>query len=192
MVDKVQMDRDFRVFFRLQGTMEIDDLGIINVNGDVLAREEFPGPHLPLQFGVIKGDMDLQFQPHLKDLQGAPSEVGGTFRVRAENLTHLTGAPHKVNGTCKISSMHLQSLEHLPEHVWQMRLTITHTLPLLRLTEKSYPVTWAYPVAQGGSNDPRNSAATAIIAKYMDTGKAGALKAAAELIRAGCKENARW
>jgi hypothetical protein len=192
MVDKVQIDRDFRVFFRVQGRYTIDDAGVIDVDGDLDARDSFPGPHLPVQLGIVKGHCDLEEQEHLIDLQGAPHTVNGEFYVLADKLRSLNGAPKQVSSRCVIRSNQLQSLEHLPLTANPLRINISYNLPLLRLTERSYHIVWGYPTSLGGASNPKLKSAVQIITKYAGTGKAGALKAAAELIRADCKENARW
>jgi len=192
MMDKTEIDRAFRTYFRVLGKYEIDNQGRINVKGDVDAKDTFPGPHLPVQFGVVDGSCDLETQHHLSDLQGAPHFVSGDFIVIADNLTHLTGAPRRVGGKCVIRSQQLKSLAHLPETCDRLRINMSYTLPLLRLTETQYRIVWGYPVSLGGMSNPLLKTATDIIHKYRHTGKAGAIKAAAELIRAGCKENARW
>lgn len=192
MVDKVQIDRDFRVFFRVQGRYTIDDAGVIDVDGDLDARDSFPGPHLPVQLGTVNGDCDLESQDNLTDLQGAPHTVKGTFIVIADQLISLKGAPSHVTRNCVIRSNNLRSLEHLPLTAQALRLNMRPTLPLLRLTERSYPIVWGYPTSLGGMSNTQMRTATEIITKYAGTGKAGALKAAAELIKADCKANARW
>jgi hypothetical protein len=174
------------------GKYEIDPKGRINVKGDADAKDIFPGPHLPVQLGTVNGDCDLKGQDNLIDLQGAPHTVNGGFVVLAKNLLRLKGAPSHVRGACVVRSLSLKSLEHLPLTAQSLRITISHDLPLLRLTERSYPIIWGYPTSLGGMSNPQLKSAVQIITKYAGTGKAGALKAAAELIRAGCKENAKW
>jgi hypothetical protein len=174
------------------GPYQIDDSGLIHVQGDVEDREIFPGPHLPVQFGKVDGDFNLGVQDHLKDLQGSPHSVSGEFFVLAKNLTHLTGAPEHVGNRCVMRSNQLRSLEHLPKTAQVLRINISPTLPLLRLTERSYSIVWGFPVSVGGTGNPLLKKATDIINKYVGTGRAGALQAAAELARAGCKGNARW
>jgi hypothetical protein len=192
MVDKQEIDRAFRVFFRVLGRYTINDAGVIDVDGDLDARDDFPGPHLPVQFGTVNGDCDLEVQDRLIDLQGAPHTVKGEFFVLADQLRSLKGAPQHVAARCVLRSNSLTSLEHLPETAHMLRLNMSPTLPLLRLTERSYPIIWGYPASLGGTSNPKLKAATDIITKYMGTGKPGALKAAAELVRADCKDNARW
>jgi hypothetical protein len=192
MVDNTEIDRTFRTYFRVSGKYEIDHVGRINAHGDVDAREDFPGPHLPVQFGVVHGDFNLEVQDHLIDLQGAPHSVTGEMVVRADNLEYLTGAPAHVGGRCVIRSQQLKSLAHLPKTVNMLRLNMSTHLPLLRLTETSYPIQWGFPTSLGGISNLQLKTATDIINKYRGTGKAGVIRAAAELVRAGCKENARW
>lgn len=192
MVDKSEIGRAFRVFFLVLGKYTISDTGVIDVKGDVESRDEFPGPHLPVKFGTVTGNFNLKEQHNLIDLQGAPHTVGGEFFVIAPKMADLTGAPRQVNAICVLRSQDLKSLEHLPESCALLRINMHPTLPLLRLTERSYPIVWGYPYAHGASGNPKLKLATDIIDKYRGTGKAGALKAAAELIRADCKENAKW
>jgi hypothetical protein len=192
MVDKTQIDRDFRLFFRVTGKYTISDTGMIDVYGDLNARDTFPGPHLPVQLGTVNGDCDLESQDNLTDLQGAPHTVKGTFIVIADQLISLKGAPSHVTRNCVIRSNNLSSLEHLPLTAQALRLNMSPQLPLLRLTERSYPIVWGYPTSLGGMSNTQMRTATEIITKYAGTGKAGALKAAAELIKADCKANARW
>lgn len=192
MVDKTQIDRDFRLFFRTLGSWEIDDAGVIDVKGDVEARDDVPGPHLPMQFGTVTGNFDLFQQSHLINLQGAPHTVGGEFFVIANKMTHLTGAPRTVGGRCVLRSLSLVSLEHLPDSAKILRINITYNLPLLRLVATPYPIVWGFPASGEGATNPKLRTATEIINKYKDQGKPGAIKAAAELVRADCKANARW
>jgi hypothetical protein len=192
MVDVEQINREFKLFFRVLGPWEIDHTGLINVQGAVDARDTLPGPHLPVQFGFVQNHFDLNQQDNLLDLQGAPHTVGGEFFVKAPEMTHLTGAPRRVGGRCVLRSQSLKSLEHLPESCHLLRIDMSPTLPLLRLTETTYPIQWGYPIAHGASGNPKLKLAADIIGKYRGTGKSGAIKAAAELIKAGCKENARW
>jgi hypothetical protein len=192
MVDKTQIDRDFRLFFKVRGTYTIHDTGMIDVDGDLSARGSFRGAHVPVQLGTVNGDCDLESQDNLTDLQGAPHTVKGTFIVIADQLISLKGAPSHVTRNCVIRSNNLSSLEHLPLTAQALRLNMSPQLPLLRLTERSYPIVWGYPTSLGGASNPQMRAATEIINKYVGAGKAGALKAAAELIKADCKANARW
>ena len=48
-----------------------------------------------IQFGIVKGDFDCEFN-HLSSLRGCPREVGKFFDCSYNNLTSLRGAPKKV------------------------------------------------------------------------------------------------
>ena len=122
----------------------------------------------------------------LVSLEGAPAHVGGNFWGGGEGgplLTSLVGAPSYVGGIFSfVNGLNLTSLEGAPAHVGrEFRCTWTPHLPLLRLV--MYPQVHLHDCA-----DKVND----IMDKYVGQGKPGAIKAAAELIRAGFKENARW
>ena len=122
----------------------------------------------------------------LESLQGAPVHVGRNFwggGLGGELLTSLAGAPNYVGGIFSwMNGRNLTSLEGAPAHVGrEFKCTYSPHLPVLR--------TLMYPsvhLLDGG--DQVNH----ILDKYAGQGKVGALKAAAELIKAGYKDNARW
>jgi hypothetical protein len=60
---------------------------------------------------------------------------------------------------------------------------------MLPLVDQDY-VNWSYFHQYGGRS--KGVVATHIIEAHRGQGKAGAIKAAAQLIKAGFKENARW
>jgi hypothetical protein len=122
----------------------------------------------------------------LVSLVGAPAHVGGNFwggGLGGELLTSLEGAPNYVGGIFSwMNGPNLTSLEGAPAHVGrEFKCTYNPHLPVLRTL--MYPSVY---LRDGG--DKVNH----ILDKYVGQGKMGALKAAAELIRAGYKDNARW
>lgn len=176
-----------------QGIQVDDTTGEVNITGSVMLRDGLTQLYspLPVKFGHVTGNFNCALHPqmHLMNLQNFPHTVDGDFRVVAPNLTSLEGAPRHVGGVCVLSSESLKSLEHLPESYGRLRLAYTPHLPLLRLIDKA-PVGWSFVKRYGGTE--RGIRAVHIIEHYQGKGKAGALKAAGELIRAGYKENARW
>jgi hypothetical protein len=76
----------------------------------------------------------------------------------------------------------------MPEGCKQVILPYNRNAPILRLLV--YPE--VHFVWGGGVTLGRHDVVNEIMAKYAGQGKSGAIKAAAELIRAGYKENARW
>lgn len=168
--------------------------GVVDVYGTVILRNpnhtQLHSP-LPVKFGHVRRNFNISFskQYDLLNLINFPHTVDGDFRVGAPNLISLEGAPRYVHGVCALFSDSLKSLEHLPDTYGKLRLHYTPHLHMLRLVDEG-PVGWMYSAMYGGIAG--GMVATGIIEQYRSKGKAGALKAAAELIRAGFKENARW
>lgn len=123
----------------------------------------------------------------LTSLDHAPDNVKALF-CNYNLLTSLKGAPKFISSTLWCSGNRLQSLEGLPEHASDIILNLADSpqLPLLRLLA----VQGLKRVDLGlhFKQDIRQQ----IIDKYLGQGRSGALLAAAELIRAGHSENARW
>ena len=152
--------------------------------------------------GHVGGNFDCQHNK-LTSLQGAPHHVGLNFSCNSNKLTSLHGAPYHVVGDFRCSSNRLADLQGAPTHVGRDFLcdrnklvsltgapdhvgdvfvcTYSTQLPLLRLTMYTH---------MNVMNAP--TPIIEILDKYVGKGKPGALKAAAELIKAGYKDNARW
>jgi hypothetical protein len=123
----------------------------------------------------------------LTSLQGAPTWVGGDFLAYKCALTSLVGAPRVVKGIFDVHQNPLENYDHLPESCLSVQLPYLKHAPMLRLL--MYPdVHFRFDEATQQSHATVNE----IMLKYAGTGRAGAIKAAVELIRAGYKENARW
>lgn len=135
------------------------------------------GPH------TLSGGGYWCYSNRLTDLHGAPSQVPGVFQCYNNNLNSLEGAPKSVAGTFACDHNPLISLAGAPEHVGDMFYISYHPhLPLLRtLVATQVIFTPPYPAI-----------VQTILDKYTRQGKAGMLKAAAELIRAGHREHAKW
>lgn len=120
---------------------------------------------------------------HLTNLVGAPAKVGGDFYCDHNQLESLEGAPAHVGDTFLCNDNPLRSLSGIPDHVQQgIVLTYNKHLPLLRLLNYQNTLIERVPDDQ----------LITIIKKYEGQGKKAALACAAELIRAGFKDNARW
>lgn len=123
----------------------------------------------------------------LTSLQGCPSTITGGFYCRWNFLNNLEGAPTHVQGDffCDYNP-ELKSLEGLPSTITGrivFSYNIHSPLPLLRVLIP----TCTQIECEGAPQKVR-----IILNKYRGQGKAGAIKAAAELIGAGFKENAKW
>ncbi len=121
----------------------------------------------------------------LTSLEHAPSYVPGTFNCANNLLIDLQHAPHSVRLDMSCYGNPLTSLEGAPEQVvrtWW--ITYDAQLPLLR--------TLSAQEIQFFNMTEKSQQVAAILNKYMGQGKAGAIRAAAELAKAGFKGNAKW
>lgn len=201
MVDVEKTEQLLKDYFRIPGTYEIDShTGIINVDGN--ARLKHYSREIPMQFGHISNDFKC-YGNHLTSLKGSPQEVGGNFDCSDNLLTDLThapsvvgsnflcqnnklkslrGAPSSITGNFICWNNPFTTLDGAPEHVGgTFLISYAPHLPLLRLLMYDKHTVSGVPVP-----------VYLIMEKYSGQGRAGALKAAAELIRAGYQENARW
>lgn len=121
----------------------------------------------------------------LTDLSHAPTHVSGYFNCAKNKLTDLSHAPTYVQDNFACHGNPLTSLKGLPDHVGGTIWPTWHPqLPVLRvLTGRE---------VQFMNITPESEQVAHILNKYMGQGKPGAIRAAAELIRAGYKDNARW
>jgi len=138
---------------------------------------------LPVKFERVGGAFIVN-NMGLTSLEGAPKVIDAGFFAGDNMLENLLHAPHMVPGHFSIPNNPLTSLAGWPEKgVNSCTLTYNDHLPLLRCLHTTNQIHVVnYPPPQINQ----------ILNKYKDSGKPGALKAAAELIRAGFKENARW
>lgn len=201
MVDTHSIHRLLKEHFNITGTIHVDaETGLVDVEGSVelLGRPQ----QLPVQFGTVTQKFNcsgarlesLAGAPHtvgkeftcsgnrLTSLEGGPQWVGGGYWCPNNQLTNLVGAPDHVGGTMSVEGNPLKSLDGMPSElrvgIW---LQYQHHLPLLRLlTAPAFVLSYA--------PDP----VITILNTYRGQGKKAAIKAAAELIKAGYKENARW
>lgn len=142
----------------------------------------------------------------LTSLEFAPMHVGKNYKCANNQLTSLLHVPEKITGTFNCSKNQLVNLTHAPTHV-QDDMSCYHN-PFLNLdgapthVGRSWWLTYDahLPLLRTlvGSKmefmnmNPESDQVAEILNKHMGQGKAGAIKAAVELVRAGFKENARW
>ena len=165
--------------FEITGSVKITDKGVVNVYGDVGLANQIS--ELPVSFGIVHGDFDCNFNA-LASLVGSPDHVDGSFNCENNQLTSLQGAPRYVLYDFDCSANNLSTLEGAPAHVGgTFFCTYYAHLPLLRLS-----------MYNNVEIDHAPAQVNQIMGTYAGQGKVGAIKAAAELIRAGFKDNARW
>lgn len=142
-----------------------------------------PYGRLPVKFDLVAGAF-IVTNMDLVSLEGGPSQVGAGYFAGDNNLENLMHAPEQVPGYFSIQNNPLVSLEGWPaQGVRECTLTYSAHLPLLRCLQTTNQIHVVnYPPPEINQ----------ILNKYKDQGKAGALRAAAELVKSGFKENARW
>lgn len=168
--------------FWISGQATINpETGVVDVDGPQVNYIGKAYTQLPVQFGRVTGDFDLSYSK-LTSLKGCPSCVGGNFYFAHSPITSLEFAPAYVGKDFNCIDVNISSLSGAPETVEGIfSVEYKHNLPLLRLLNYPKPRIWHVP-----------SMVYEIMNAHMHTGKAGVLKCAAELIKAGYKDNARW
>jgi hypothetical protein len=182
MVDVEEVKQLIGRYFHIQGTYIIDPItGIVDVTGHVILKRKLL-TRLPVRFGkILNGDFHVD-ECTLETLEGSPTSVDGDFECAYNQLKNLQGAPKHVGNDMYFQGNPLTSLDGYPEKIdGGVMLTWDKDLPLLRLlqTEKIL-----------FTNAPKE--VNHILNKYAGTGKKGMLGAAAELTKAGFRDNARW
>lgn len=180
MVDMDSIEKLLKHNFKINGKCQIDPgTGVVHILGPVATSKQFT--RLPVQFGYVEGYFDCTHS-QLTTLQGAPREVADSFYCNSNQLTNLIGAPVSAADNFNCSDNPLTSLEGAPEYVGNtFLLSYSSHLPLLRLCMYKNVILKQCP-----------NTVIEILKKHAGTGKAGALKAALELIGAGYRENAKW
>lgn len=151
----------------------------VNGNFDCSLNRLMNLEHLPMH---IKGSISLGGNK-LASLNGAPKRVNGFFFVNHNQLKTLKGVPEYIQEDFDVSNNPLENLNDWPLHIggkvhvsWKPKLPLLKTLTALR----------------GVACEGAPQQVQIILDTYAGEGKQGAIKAAAELIKAGYKENARW
>lgn len=158
--------------------IEIED-GVVNVPKASVIRLG-PMRQLPVRFGYVHGMFEIG-GTGLKTLEGCPHTVGGGFYCRMTDIVGLAGGPREVAGNYWVQeNPGLVSLDGAPESCGNLQLTynpLLRVLPLLRYDDF---------YIQKAPDQLKE-----IMFKYKGQGNKGVLKCAAELIKAGFRDNAR-
>ena len=201
MVNEGQIHKLLKEYFQIDGDYSLDEQGKVGVDGSVKLIRVVN--KLPVRFGEIGGDFICEGN-HLTTLENAPGSVRGRFNCHDNEITSLVGAPTRVGWVFDCSYNKLTSLKGAPksveyEFVCNRNPLVSlegapegtdtificdynNQLPLLRLIN--------YDTVEFINDVPLK--VYEILKKYSGQGKKGAIKAAAELIKAGYKDNARW
>jgi hypothetical protein len=137
MVDKKEIMRLLKQYFRTTGKITIDDEGLVSCNGDVILKQEQRHERLPVAFDRVGGNfwcwnnqlttlagapqsVDRNFSCYnnqLTTLEGATQSVGGDFSCSNNQLTTLAGAPQSVGGAFLCNNNQLTTLAGAPQRV---------------------------------------------------------------------------
>lgn len=205
MVDVKQIEATFHKYFSHSGVItHIDpETGQIDVDGTVSLKRKVS--RLPVKFAHVTGSFvcadskltTLQGTPHsvrgvfdcsnnsLTSLVGAPEYVGRDFLCAYNKLSNLVGAPDEVGVDFNCHNNPLTSLEGAPSVIPGMFwVSYSAHLPLLRtlVAQAGVACINAPPEVEQILNDP----------EFKGKGRAGAIKCALALIKAGYRENAKW
>jgi hypothetical protein len=206
--DPKEVKKILKEYFHVHGPVKVRSTGVVDVAGTVTLKKDvlLPGNRLPIKFGGVSGSFEFDSYTNLATLEGSPDWVGGTFDCALTGVGSLAHAPQKVDGDVDVRFCNLKnfvggpqqvggnywgrrndvtSLEGLPEHIpGEFDFELMPGLPILRSLV-------AHKV-EALKGKHRQDVVNVILNKYAGEGKPGALKAAAELVRAGYKEHARW
>lgn len=180
MVDADNIEKLLKQYFKIEGEVTIDDLGVVDVSGNVRLKKSCT--KIPVTFGKVGGDFWCQ-DNQLMSLAGAPNHVGGDFSCHDNQLASLAGAPDHVGGDFWCYRNQLTSLAGAPDQVGGgFYCTWNKNLPLLRLL-----------VYKDVFMNMSPSLVSKIINKYSGTTNPGdVLRCASELNEAGFEGNAEW
>jgi hypothetical protein len=113
-VDKQEIEKLLREYFRVDGSYSISETGLVSVIGD--AKSQKKCKKLPVSFDHVRGYFDCS-NMKLTALVGAPKWVGAGFYCGDNRLTSLVGAPQWVGGDFYCVGNQLTSLEGAPRYV---------------------------------------------------------------------------
>lgn len=206
--DPKEVKKLLKEYFQVHGAVQVRPTGVVDVTGSVDLKPDIklPNNRLPIQFGDVSGSFGFNSYSTLETLAGSPHSVGATFDCALTGVGSLAGAPQKVGGEVDVRFCELKNFVGGPQQVgrnyWGRRNPIMSLegLPDLIPGELDFELTPGLHILRSlvaEKVDTMHSAHSVeavndILNKYVGQGKAGALKAAGELIKAGYKEHARW
>ncbi len=191
MVDQQLVIAQFRTWFDAFQDYDFDPQGRLNVYGTVIAKHPHRHIHnnrLPFRFGRVEGDFNVSYCG-LNTFEGMPYYVKHTCWISHNSATTLVGLPNHCNSLVMEGLSELASFEGFPEQVDLCRFTWYPQQPLLRLLQAKriqLGITQMTP-----ADNPARKVVD-ILKNYAGQGQKGALACAAELAKAGFKDNARW
>ena len=188
-------------FTGIQAQQVHDDLSV-SITCRVLQSKRAKLAELPVMFRHIEGSVMLR-GVGLTTLKGMPDQIQGNLNVSSNQLTSLMHAPSKVEGDFVCNNNPILTLVHGPTHVTGAYMAVT--CPLTELKGMAEHIGHLVDVDYNGHMgllrclgakfiyvEHAPKPVQDILNKYAGQGKPGAIRAAAELIKAGYNRNARW
>jgi hypothetical protein len=213
--EKAALLKDFERAFHTVQLMRVwvdEETHAVNVKAHEIKLRV--NKRIPVKMGIIMGRFSCQ-ECELESLENAPHTVYDNFSCYNNNLTSLVGGPTTVGtssmggGTFSCSGNYLKnfvgapdsftgylvgirqhdqliSVDGLPSEARIVDITYQDDLPMLKLINQK-----RVNIRASGIGELMTDI-TDILNDHAGEGKAGAIKAAAKLIKAGYKGNARW
>lgn len=171
--------------FHIDGTFNINSNNEVNISGGCELVEDTEITKLPIKFNTVSAYFSVA-KSKIESLEGCPSTVRGNFLCFETNIENLIGGPEEVGGYYDCRNTLITSLDGIPKKIIGQLILPYHThLPLLKIMS----INMVKNVRLIGSKHAVY--VSDIVNKYLHQGRAGALQCAAELIKAGYKDNAK-
>lgn len=122
----------------------------------------------------------------LTSLMGSPMDIKGNFNCSFNHLTTLAHAPQTVLSWFECMGNPLKNMLGAPLNMGSIQISYQPQLPLLRCLNAQLDIV-LYDDYQTVPKEVQD-----ILLRYLGSDRKGMLKCAAELLKAGYKENARW
>lgn len=214
-----KIESTVRKYWTSAGRFWVDEQGLVHLTGllNPKPRVKFPDGRLPVKFGHVKGDLNLQHMG-LTTLEGAPETVSGWLYLEGNPLTTLDHAPRQVGvlslnfmpllqtfqglsleGKTRLVSLmrapKLMSLEGLPTEphsIEELILPYKPDLPLLRTLVANKINLKSDEGGYSHLADVQPITSILNDPKWVGKGKAGALHCSLALKEAGLGAHAKW
>lgn len=205
MVNHAQVKDLLYTYFSVEGDVEISDTGIIHApEAAIIDRtSQFPNHMLPVQFGHVH--TFNMYGTNLRSMKGFPTQCERLIITHNEldSWAHCPDAKE-----IRATGNKFRDLSHISPHVRELRvgkcpLENIRDVPELDVLYVGFDLKLGMlpalkckevVILRPDHTEPPmlRDQLQHILDKYVGEGKPGALKCAAELIRAGFRENARW
>jgi hypothetical protein len=219
-VDKQEIQKLLHEYFHISGWHSISDTGLVSITGNVKLQktcDQLPvrfdrvSGYFDCKFCELKtlagtprwiGGYFSCSDNQLETLEGAPQWVSGFFSCSDNQLETLEGAPQWVGNNFYCDNNRLKTLEYSPKWIrgsfWCDGNPLESLKGMPLYIEHQFAFTWKenLPLCRILTSQINNihidnrQSLTIIVEKYLNTGYAGMLPFANELIHTGYGDNA--